>query len=658
MKICRFSLGWMVWFVFGGCALTAQPGTSVVAPQITIAKPIDTTLAYPFGQFIGIKVDADAECPKITGWQESPLFVELYPYYAREPLPKELRRFCRYETKSRTAPYPTSPALIRIDPDPVVVFPAGLADDMRDQLADRFLQQVGRTGVGLPIDDLKRKVRLAFLDTFPTDEAFREIRCAGGHGDFMRRIGRALTCDRDQCMTQITTQLALPIRSLDSPASVVREKDCGGAMGSISDLATAIHRELDTWKNWTHEPHLVINLSVAWDGVLFGGLNQKLCEMPAGPQAVFEALKVARTEGALVIAAVGNDKSGPHAIDGPLLPAAWESVEVVESSCSTCSDTQEPPLVYAVGGLSANDEPIANARRPGSMPSLAAFADHATVRDGRKPTPSTYTGTSVAAAVASSVAAAVWYTRPELDAAGVVEILRRSGEKVERPDSMFGDVRRVLLCPALKAACPTCVHSCCPQRDREPLVITGRLNAGSPFETPFAAGMVEVVTPPNCMPNRIWRSLEVPVLDERAMCPARIFNDRSSEQWLNPQPGGDPCPNCVEGRPEHFAPGDPAHYLYLEIRNDWDPHLDGKLVSATLEIEGSDGATRAPTSYPLRTPAEGYHASYTATIELPARISFPPGYRAYISWTVERDEAEYSIRSPLLNAKVPFPTHP
>jgi len=667
MKLRCLILGWMVRFVFSTSTLAmAQTIAPDVPPQID--KRIDTTSAYPVGQFIGIKADANADCPKIPGWQEAPLFggaatgSDLYSasdrrfYPERVPkashperVPKELRRFCRYFGKASDAPYPTSPGLIRIDPDPVAVAPVGLslADAIRPSLAQQFLEQVGRKGLRLPIDERRRKVRLAFLDTLPTGEDFEKDAQCTGHGDFVRRIGRAITWDEDRKMTRIRTGLALPIERVDPKTRKVVKPvgQCGGRVGRISDLAIAIYDEIDALEeSGKPPPHLVINLSVAWDGKLFGGLNKKLCEMPAEAQAVYSALQVARDKGALVIAAVGNDKSGPNATTGPLLPAAWETLNPEECPCS---GSQKPPLIYAVGGLGVDDEPIANARRPGSMPSLGAFADHATLNDSGPPT-SAYTGTSVAAAVASSIAAAVWYIRPELDPAGVIDVLRQSGEKVELSDWTFGHVRRVLLCAALKMACPACVLSCCPQRDKEPIALSV-LGDTLPVQI-LDTGTMDLIAPPDCAPNRIWSSPSISVLGGGTLCPARVLNDRSSEPWLHSQPGGDPCPNCVEGPPPRAA-SFTNHLLYVEIRKDWDDAIDGTLRSATLEVEQS-GFT---TAFFLQ---EGpFIANAQATVMLPD--GFPPTgspYSAYISWqVVDLDGREYSVRSPLLEAEVPVP---
>jgi hypothetical protein len=80
-----------------------------------------------------------------------------------------------------------------------------------------------------------------------------------------------------------------------------------------------------------------------------------------------------------------------------------------------------------------------------------------------------YTGTSVATAVVSSVAAIVWDTVPKHSPAQIMELLERSGDDLTALDPnvhtnfFFGastfaagtppPVRRISLCPALRAAC-------------------------------------------------------------------------------------------------------------------------------------------------------------------------------------------------------------
>ena len=167
-----------------------------------------------------------------------------------------------------------------------------------------------------------------------------------------------------------------------------------------------------------------MNLSLGWDPAL-GGLETPDSDIPAPALAVRTALEHAVCEGALVIAAAGNRSGGPTEETGPLLPAAWEErAGPTRARCEalgvTTRDQNFPlpgqlayrPLVFAAGGVRADDSPLFNSRE-GSEPRLVAFGDHVKVpAPGAQEGPlwtGLLTGTSVSAAVVSASVAAAWY---------------------------------------------------------------------------------------------------------------------------------------------------------------------------------------------------------------------------------------------------------
>ncbi|MEA2559440.1 MAG: hypothetical protein QOH06_944 [Acidobacteriota bacterium] len=461
----------------------------------TVQPPAAISKACAEWRWIGITRSAEDECPPIPGWKEERLFpslaaerLEAGAYVARKeflaaPDPEvvqELKRFCVFEPtwKSGKAPAPPAPTgkLVRIDQDCAAISVAGDPDKITDweTFSERFLQQAGKTGTALEIKN-RRGVRLAFLDTHPTGDVVPTEpphgELASEHGYTLTHIARNLICspeDTGVCAAQITTRLALPITKFDSRSRKGTKTDekHGGRIGLQSDLAEAIRAEVDDWlvlrEKEDAPQHLVINLSVAWDGDRFGGLDEgQVANMRTGTQAVYWALRYASGFDVLVLAAAGNKST--CATERPLLPAAWENGAPREEVCGERSRT--PLLLYAVGGVDSEGKPLSNARDR-AMPPRAAYGASAVV-PALTPGDSTakYTGTSVSTAVVSSIAAIVWDTLPDRSPSQIMDILYRSGDDLPPLQADFGSgagaaglgagsqVRRLSLCPALLAAC-------------------------------------------------------------------------------------------------------------------------------------------------------------------------------------------------------------
>ncbi|HEV2853668.1 MAG TPA: S8/S53 family peptidase [Thermoanaerobaculia bacterium] len=422
-------------------------------------------------------------------------------------------------------PFPpaVSKDLVRFDQDcaalsaSATIEPAG--EDW-DKQFKRFLTQAGKPEEPLNITN-RLGVRLAFLDTQPDGEGTPRECGRSPHGYTLANIARQLVCTPgpdEHCAAQITTRLAMPIIDFDPKESKHNRTDTvrGGFLGMQSDLAEAIRSEVDDWRNAKEQQHLVLNLSMAWDGNLFGGLDeQQISEMRAGSQAVYRALQYAAGFDVLVLAAAGNQKRAPCENNGPLLPGAWERGEPLQS----CNKPLMPePVVYAVGGVRSDGTPLLNAR-PGGMPPRAAYGENAVVPSGdSEGHTAMLTGSSVATAVVSSIAAIVWDSRPDLDSRGVMDLLYQSGNELDLkadfwaglsapPQAPFPMTHRISLCDALDRAChgrPDCPVQKCPPWEPEP---------------PF-----------------VKKGKENPVLG-------------TCQPWLYPQPERPPCAACVTDPP-------------------------------------------------------------------------------------------------------------
>ncbi|HVR98059.1 MAG TPA: S8/S53 family peptidase [Thermoanaerobaculia bacterium] len=578
-----------------------------------------------------------------------------------------------------------SSEIVRFDRACAALSPSGVSRspeaEARESLAAHFLSQVGHLE-GLSGFNGRPGVRLAFLDTQPDGEGVPTRPGRSRHGYTLANIGRRLLCGpgpTDGCVARITTRLALPIVEFDrlNPKKVKVDTVNGGFIGMQIDLAQAIEREVDAWLGDPHrEPHLVLNLSLAWDGELFHGLDEKsIAEMEVGTQAVYRALEYAAGHGVLVFAAAGNRQYGPSPNTGPLLPAAWEGRRV-EDSCGT---SRETPLLYAVGGVQSGGWPLANAR-PRGMPRRVAYADHAVVSALNPDEPTAmYTGSSVATAVTSSIAAAAWMIRPELDAHELMKILDASGDPLEwNADFWFGAdpaprARRLSLCSAFReVACsgtdlPDCRALLECDWDRQRPFLSDILTILPPGPSRFSE--VPDVSKP-CLATRMVRN-------GNSARPPRCPSDRlfsiTAEPWLFPMPGVTPCPNCVilpppdgDGNKENVfaalaadrSPEMLSYTLRGVIREDW---KGGCLTDATLDIEQFEKfeqfEPRVAATRRISVELGGAYCSpgqsIKEEIQIPADIEFNERTTVTLGFIVQRDHETptSSDQSPVLIAR-------
>jgi hypothetical protein len=307
---------------------------------------------------------------------------------------QELNRFCVYEPehgknifKKPLLPPGASGDLVRLDQDCVALSIADTElkeEDLKKENLEsdyeNFPVEAGQPEASLQNDHAPH-VRLAFLDTQPTNANFPEKAGNSPHGYTLANIARNLVCRSDppfRCAAQITNELALPVIQFDPKSPKFNKLDLqqGGYLGMQSDVAEAIRKAVDTWqrdRQSANSPqHLVLNLSLAWDGRLFSGFSEEwINEMRAGAQAVYRALQYAASFDVLVLAAAGNQQCEPCDNNGPLLPAAWEAEIPKEQGCYP-KQLVKLPLLYAVGGLDSDGQRLANAR-PGGMPRRAAY---------------------------------------------------------------------------------------------------------------------------------------------------------------------------------------------------------------------------------------------------------------------------------------------
>jgi hypothetical protein len=567
------------WIAVCAClALSSCCGTLSLPRPTFINVPRDS--AYPSWRWIGIKRDLGAACPAAAGWKVNPLFdLGALPARARQRAASlGLDAYCLYQSERRGSDLPvaTIRGLQRIDPDPMALVIAA-PDDLHHLTAPSFEKdfavRVGRAA--LPPAAGAPGVRLVLLDTQPTGEGVPAPPASdylSPHGYALANMAGRLTSNGEMFENrhaEIATRLAMPYVHYDAMNSQAATPDLihGGFVGSIGGLARAVFDELAAWETQQAQDctsadpacrrgqHLVLNLSLGWEGTRFTGTERYVAAMNAAVQSVRQILELAACRGVLIVAAAGNRQGGPDAATGPVLPAGWASLP---ASC--CVELAGKPFLYAVGGVQAQGFPLASSRL-GGVPSLSAYGDHAVVRDGDQKATATLTGTSVSAVVVSAAAAVVWQSSPELTADQVMGVLYNSGDSLKDaadvtkladfylpPTSPTGTslpgtppaARRVSICRALASVCPTC--SPCPPA--EPDHLAERLSAFQPAAAIDAAVMsVKLsVLPAACRAPALYHQ---PGASLTYPCPFEQLPSMTSDPETMPQPGADPCPACL-----------------------------------------------------------------------------------------------------------------
>ncbi len=594
-------------------------------------------------------------CPAVKGWKVEFLFNA----NLRNP---NGRRFCRYLWNPPIArterDEPGRPPLLLTDIARLqatehlhgtvrrcgVLGASGtaLAESNREVMFREFRFQTGDTD--LPFLTASSDVRLAVLDTYPTGDFPAMERgpvvCKTGHGFTIAHLIKELICDGTggdfkECAAAMTSRLALPLGgpgsvSLDRPDPPVGSA-CGG-YGSPLDLALAIQDEVVAWKT-SGIRHLVLNLSVGWDSkLLHQGLGAEAADgLNSEELSVYAALRNAATQGALSIAATGNGQGVALSETGPLLPAGWYAQPPPTALLAPVPSTTIDPVVWPIGAIDRNGQPLGNAR-PGAEPPLVAYGDHAMVSLPGGDWTDPLTGSSVGAAVASSLAALAWRFQPTLDREGVMEMLAASATPLLRDAANHRDpsqsppkVRRLSVNALLSRAwSPPKVHS-------DPLPPAGQIiDCASGTWLPATAG------------PKVYSCPGTPVPPQASAMP--LLTPLGAVPWVQTQPGANACPSCSLGgggggalrgiqTPKQID-------LRLEIPPDWNPQL--QLTDLWIEASDSQGAK---TTVWIGKPAQPLAPNETVQV---LSLPFPRDLQAAVlTARVKVGPKDYSLRMPI-----------
>jgi hypothetical protein len=487
------------------------------------------------------------------------------------------------------------PGLVDVGEDCIDVAPLGYQDDVKPWMRKGLeVRAQGVQPLPVPMGNpaLPMPVRLVAADTSPDSLVSGIPLGQSRHGDTVAHVARDLACpdgEGQTCAAHLATSLALPL--IDGQNPLLTDTVHGGFFGSEGYLAQAIQRAVTQWRDdvlqSAGERRLVINLSVGWENdpersnCVLPNLATQTEQLTPPARAVLDTLRLAVCHGALVVGAAGNDVGGPNAPSGLVCPARWEQLAAPDAA--TClrltgksfldtwnekfPDTPLRPadpvaaddrVIYAVGGVDQGDAPLVPVR-PTARPRLAALglfgvawddSPGATVTpnaNGMPPAPPPpLTGTSVAAAVASAIAASVWAYEPKRTAPDVIRAIYQSGALLQQGSTAAVSesgpclrsqndcqVRRVALCPALASLGVVDPKTC---QDAPPKDAAGNIlqNPALPsnllgvLDQEFASVAASLKNAPDTMP-----------------VPRNQLASAAAAPWLFPQPNWPACPACA-----------------------------------------------------------------------------------------------------------------
>lgn len=577
-------------------------------PAFADPTVFDPDAACTDWRYIAVKAPSERFCPSpgVNLWTVSPLFASTQTPY----IPPGLREFCVYEhsgnpTSNPTDALITNGKLLAADKDCASVATMGtISESTWGVLKVHFLDQAGYVD-----RDPSDPATLALLDTAADTRGVPDPG-SSPHGYSLTHLAEEMLCENG-CRADLATRLALPIIRFDheDASKTAVNKIEGGYFGTFFDLAKAI-REEAVYNDLSGNNRFILNLSLAWDGGLFGGLKEDFPQdMSVGVQAIYRSLQYAGCLGGLTVASAGNRQTASQ--ENPMLPAAWESHDALGTlQCQgflgklppvTLPLNHSAPLLYAVGGVTSTGDMLSNARQSATPPRVA-YGDHAVTDDFAFQPTTIYTGSSVAAAVVSATAAAVWNERPNLLAHEVMAILDAGGDALAyTADFYYGEsvpgVRRISMCNALAEACQggACVPQPPPcQWTQEPPDLSLALSEYEGDVVLNLSDMVADVDLTDCTAETMFFDPAFPTPE--ATCPFDELSGILQHPWTGPQPEEMPCPSCPGSQKETQGTlqsgffkqqaivctntSDP-YTLHIEIEDDYQ---GGDLSNAILRI--------------------------------------------------------------------------
>ncbi|MCB9717453.1 MAG: S8/S53 family peptidase [Myxococcales bacterium] len=564
---------------------TGTGGGSIDPPEI------EHVASRPFRSFVA-KIAEGETCPAPPpGWELSPPATAS----SSSQLTMLLARYCEY----RLPPGAHTPASVPTLSDPAGVVERAVADyaqvlpqaeylrGTNEARFASFREQLGAAfGDDAPLIDGDARPHVAIVDTAAEAdaEAGWSGRSEARHGLTMGGIVSAIRCPDDEAgcdHDRLHYTRAFP------PSL--------GDRGTVWSLNLAVLQAVERWRDLGTDAPLVLNMSVGWEWgpddtehlwssrshLLEGREGDANPALTPAEEALFLTLSWASCQGVLTIAASGNTRGGACAEVGPLAPAAWEMLPTTSfGECSALLDPSElgaedafhpSRLVYAAGGVGSDGKPIVNAR-PLSEPKRVLYASMVSVPMGDGEYSIPLTGTSVASASLSGIAAQYWALHPEDSAAEVVD--------------------------AITSACSP-VDGGCAASDSVPLIradtVLGQLytTPSTTLVAPADAQLspIEPPPPPSVTPLALLPPSPIVSYGDRA-CTTHSFSGAPTafeDPWpeLSPQPDSPICPTCSLSA----STGTGGARLELEVDPEYRPRIPDAVAVLELHL-GSGKVTR------------------------------------------------------------------
>jgi hypothetical protein len=468
-------------------------------------------------------IGSAATCRAPSTWKASRLF-------STGPLGGGLDRLCVYRWKPVIPPtqaelhnlFTGSGADGLVEDVPVVYQAAGFSPaeiGLLGGLRTSLATQVG--GAGLlprPPGAQTPAARIVVVDT-ADDAAAGQIRPGlSRHGDTLAHLIEDLVCLPGPpigrpCAAEVTTALALE-----------------GGVGTLSDLAGAIDRALALWLTGlksaptTTPARLIFNLSLGWeDQPGIADCSAQLSSASALPvRAVAGILQFAAAQGALIIAAAGNDSGGPVPRSGLVCPGRYQA--------TPRTGVPGQSLVVAVSGLDYQDRPLANAR-PGSITGIAGLGFGGVAWNPADPPPPPLTGSSVSTAVVSAVSALVWSQQATWNAVQVTRAVYDGGIPLGGASA----------CPLSLPMCASHRSSVCGALRAAGAVIACTTPAPYPGSNPaLPAEIAAIDTEFDGLPPTVGTAAPT-----AAPLPRNTLTGLQLQPWVYPMPVAETCPVCV-----------------------------------------------------------------------------------------------------------------
>jgi hypothetical protein len=503
-------------------------------------------------------------CPELAepdGWQGGMMFGQRP--LSQQPLGEDGSLFCRYEyfgdlddiawddlpeqhTRCTTSVCSTQevlpgPSWLHPDARVATAQAPGVLGEMQARLAREYLAQIDQPLTSAVVPSA-HKVDLAILDSLGDSQPHQSYPLpGGGHGRAL-----AMAAFRAACPAGLGASCPVQLR-------MYRAYEPGTA-ASLSDLAAKVVKAVDDAR--TRGARLILNISLglhprfAWWDLPNDGDPSSGVLLPAFA-ALKAALNYASAHGAISVAAAGNTDGATLTLteaDDLLYPAAFDGESGWTcDALRTCVEASRS-LVIAAGGVTADDQPLPNARltdRPVSFvaPGCNVAVDNDLPWETNEVDLPTYCGSSFGAIGVSTVLAATWAHLPTATPQQLVHVVRSAGVNIaDQSVGCTGDGCRVRLCAALAAAgAPV---TCAPPPP-PPVELTQVQSFVDDHEVvvPWAgAENLQAVEDVRCESDVIFPA---GAGRQESACPERTYESvLPDSEILCDQPGDPQCPQC------------------------------------------------------------------------------------------------------------------